>query len=133
MSSSTKVLVSGYSEGFFIFDFNTTTGHAGEVTIQNSDKNLSFTVFDKHKGNLYCVHEIKNFNEVKEAQKVTEGDLDTMNTGAVSRWKLSENGTFERKQVIARNYDTGQNWMNTESYYQFIMITISENRLSSER
>ena len=95
MSSISKVLVSGYSESFFMFDFNTTSGRAGVVTKQDSDKNLSFTAFDKHKGNLYCVHEITDYKEVKNPPNLPE----STHTGAVSRWKLNKNGVFERKEV----------------------------------
>ena len=94
--SSVKVVASGYSESFVIFTFDLTTGLAGSVATYASDKNLSFSTFDKIKGNLYCVHEISDYQEVEDGQKTT---AQSGETGAVSRWKFHADGSIVKKEV----------------------------------
>ena len=57
----------------------------------NLESNHSFMVANSNlPGVFYAVHEIE--------------EIDGKPTGAVSRWKLGEDGSFERKQVLNKDF-----------------------------
>ncbi len=93
-----RLVSSGYSEGIFSVPFDDSTGNTGGASVRtDSDRNLSFSVYDPEKRNLYCVHEVAHSDHVNHPKvAVSRGE-----TGAVSRWRLRDDGTFERKEVLS--------------------------------
>lgn len=70
------------------------TGNLTEVpgyAPQEVDEAMTWVVFDRETGLLYAVHEVSEYDN---------GEVAYSDTGAVSRWRLAEDGlTFERMEV----------------------------------